>query len=248
VRCGDSAKKNAELRKQPSTSRRHSFWMHRILRIHCRETLYSSIRPLFHVPRCSRLTLQGRFIHTSRFTCQKTAVQTTGRFSFRQIPHSRFLLAISAAASIPLISRGSDTSDDTTVADDLTLEQSLLKTSDDERRTQTYGVNKDRSIFYRFFVSIEVGIIKYIYEPIATGLRFIQLIFIFVPVFATIPFIFIGLRDPKRDNDRSGCLWWYGFLVRQMERAGPTFIKVVLLVRTNEVGTMGCVEDGYISG
>ena len=66
----------------------------------------------------------------------------------------------------------------------------------------------------------------YIYEPIATGFRFLHLVVIFVPVIATIPIIFIGARQKDREDERSGTLWWYGFLVHSMERAGPAFIKL----------------------
>ena len=68
----------------------------------------------------------------------------------------------------------------------------------------------------------------YLWEPICTGLRFLQLAAIFIPVILTIPAIWIGNRQPDRDNERSGTLWWYGFLVRSMEWAGPAFIKVHL--------------------
>jgi aarF domain-containing kinase len=66
----------------------------------------------------------------------------------------------------------------------------------------------------------------YIIEPIATGLRFLHLVIIFVPVIVTIPALWLGSRQPDRDNERSGTLWWYGFLVGSMERAGAAFIKV----------------------
>ena len=66
----------------------------------------------------------------------------------------------------------------------------------------------------------------YIVEPIATGLRFLHLVFIFAPVLVTIPVIWLGKRQPNKDNERSGTLWWYAFLVRSMERAGAAFIKV----------------------
>lgn len=66
----------------------------------------------------------------------------------------------------------------------------------------------------------------YFIEPICTGLRFLHLVFIFVPVLATVPVIWFGARQPDRDNERSGTLWWYGFLVGSMERAGAAFIKV----------------------
>lgn len=67
---------------------------------------------------------------------------------------------------------------------------------------------------------------QYIYEPIATTFRFFHLVLIFVPVIVTIPVIWLGQRRKDRDDERSGTLWWYGFLVKSMERAGPAFIKL----------------------
>ncbi|KND90629.1 ABC1 family protein, mitochondrial [Tolypocladium ophioglossoides CBS 100239] len=66
----------------------------------------------------------------------------------------------------------------------------------------------------------------YIWEPIWTGVRFLQLVVIFVPVIASVPAIWFGGRRPDRDNERSGTLWWYKFLVKAMEWAGPAFIKL----------------------
>lgn len=66
----------------------------------------------------------------------------------------------------------------------------------------------------------------YIYEPVCTGLRFLHLVCIFVPVIVTVPVIWLGKRQPERDNERSGTLWWYEFLVASMERAGAAFIKL----------------------
>ena len=67
----------------------------------------------------------------------------------------------------------------------------------------------------------------YIIEPVATVMRFFHLVIIFVPVIGTLPMVFIGTRQKHRDNERSGTLWWYSFLVRAMERGGPAFIKVL---------------------
>jgi aarF domain-containing kinase len=78
----------------------------------------------------------------------------------------------------------------------------------------------------RFFRSVVFVVDQYIYEPIATSLRFLHLVIIFVPVIVTIPVIWFGGRKKDRDNERAGTLWWYGFLVTSMERAGPAFIKV----------------------
>jgi len=68
----------------------------------------------------------------------------------------------------------------------------------------------------------------WLWEPLCTGVRFLHLVFIFVPVIAAVPALWIGRRVPGRDNERTGALWWYGFLVRCMELAGPAFIKVSL--------------------
>lgn len=137
------------------------------------------------------------------------------------------LTAIYAAAAVPVVGHEIENEEDDEDKNmDLTLEQRLLETSENERHAQHYRVGKERSALYKFFKHLKIAFTRYIYEPIATGLRFIQLIIIFVPVFATIPIMFIGARDPERENERTGTLWWYSFLVKQMERAGPTFIKV----------------------
>ena len=68
----------------------------------------------------------------------------------------------------------------------------------------------------------------YIFEPIATGFRFLHLVAIFVPVIFATPMVLIGPRRKERDNQRAGTLWWYGLLVRAMELAGPAFIKVII--------------------
>jgi aarF domain-containing kinase len=78
----------------------------------------------------------------------------------------------------------------------------------------------------------------YVWEPICTGIRFVHLVFIFVPVILTVPAIWLGRRQRDRDNERSGTLWWYGFLVKAMEWAGPAFIKVRSFPRQKTAGLM----------
>ena len=65
-----------------------------------------------------------------------------------------------------------------------------------------------------------------IYEPLLTSLRFVHLFTIFMPVIITSPMLLVGVPERKSGGERWGAVWWYGFLVRQMQRAGPTFIKV----------------------
>ncbi|KAI1788829.1 ABC1-domain-containing protein [Ganoderma leucocontextum] len=65
-----------------------------------------------------------------------------------------------------------------------------------------------------------------ILEPLLTAKRFVYLCFVFIPVFLTAPMLLIGQPESMLRGDRSGAVWWYGFLTRQMQRAGPTFIKL----------------------
>lgn len=79
-----------------------------------------------------------------------------------------------------------------------------------------------------------IGIVKYyIIEPVFTFFRFLHLVLLFGPVIITAPMLFIGKPERKRrgkpiaeDEENWGAIWWYGFLVGQMERAGPSFIKL----------------------
>lgn len=82
----------------------------------------------------------------------------------------------------------------------------------------------------------------YILEPISTFFRFLHLALLFGPVILTSPMLLVGTSNSSRgrppgqggspeDVERWGAVWWHGFLVAQMERAGPTFIKVSPLDR-----------------
>lgn len=66
----------------------------------------------------------------------------------------------------------------------------------------------------------------FIWEPILTARRFIYLFCLFLPVIITIPMLLVGSPDKQLQGDRWGAVWWYGFLVKKMQAAGPTFIKV----------------------
>jgi aarF domain-containing kinase len=115
-----------------------------------------------------------------------------------------------------------DISNDEAIGDK-THEEAMLEASRKELEEQVpiaiQSSKKYRRGIY-FFVD------QYIVEPICTGLRFLHLVVIFVPVIVTIPALWLGQKQPGRENERSGTLWWYGFLVASMERAGAAFIKV----------------------
>ena len=67
---------------------------------------------------------------------------------------------------------------------------------------------------------------QYIVEPIFIFFRGISLFVILSPIVLCSPLIFWGTVDPRRDYEPKGRLWWYALVRKQLERAGPTFIKV----------------------
>lgn len=101
----------------------------------------------------------------------------------------------------------------------------MLAASRDEIAKQ---IGDDEHGFQRFQHTVVLFLDVYIWEPLCTGLRFLHLVFIFVPVVVTVPMIWCGRRDKTRSGETWGSLWWYSFLVQGMERAGPAFIKVWL--------------------
>lgn len=106
---------------------------------------------------------------------------------------------------------------------DETSEQRMLEVSRKEIRK---GVDHGATGLARVAQSVKYLLDVFIWEPLCTGVRFMHLVIIFVPVIVSVPAIWFGRRQPNRDNERSGTLWWYGFLVNAMELAGPAFIKL----------------------
>ncbi|PWN37542.1 ABC1-domain-containing protein [Meira miltonrushii] len=93
------------------------------------------------------------------------------------------------------------------------------------------------NVVVRWIYTIHDNIQLYIIEPLGTAKRFLVLVTLFLPVIITTPMLFVGRRREggrrrgrkmakAEGGTRWGALWWYGFLVKQMERAGPTFIKL----------------------
>lgn len=81
--------------------------------------------------------------------------------------------------------------------------------------------------------SISRLLLDYLVEPFLTALRFLHLVVLFGPVILTSPMLLVGKPERKRpgkpvaaEEDAWGAVWWYSFLVKQMERAGPSFIKL----------------------
>ncbi|ORE04948.1 ABC1-domain-containing protein [Rhizopus microsporus var. microsporus] len=65
----------------------------------------------------------------------------------------------------------------------------------------------------------------WIIEPVLTLRRLAHILILFIPIVLTAPSVYFGKYNPI-EGERSGTLWWFDFLAKQMERAGPTFIKL----------------------
>ncbi|KAI8369631.1 uncharacterized protein BYT42DRAFT_585147 [Radiomyces spectabilis] len=80
------------------------------------------------------------------------------------------------------------------------------------------------SLLKRALQRLLEAIDDWILEPILTLRRFAHLLLLFLPVLATAPIMLYG--RPTSENERSGTIWWFDFFSTQMEKAGPTFIKL----------------------
>ncbi|KAL2162357.1 hypothetical protein VTH06DRAFT_7270 [Thermothelomyces fergusii] len=123
---------------------------------------------------------------------------------------------LAASTFLELCEKGGASSEDTG-------EQRMLKASRAEIR-KSAGDNEGKLDWLQRRLVLFLDL--YVWEPICTSFRFLQLVVIFVPIILAVPAIWIGARVPERDNERAGTLWWYGFLVQGMEWAGPAFIKL----------------------
>ncbi|TVY57160.1 ABC1 family protein, partial [Lachnellula suecica] len=141
---------------------------------------------------------------------------------FRPPPrHDGLLLAAAAATLSPIAFV--KLSEEDNGGTEHTAEGRMLEASREEIKK---GVKDDVQGIRRVRDSIIYFLDTFLWEPLCTGTRFLHLVVIFVPVIVTIPVIWIGIRKKDKDNERSGTLWWYWFLVKSMERAGPAFIKL----------------------
>ncbi|KAF9585369.1 hypothetical protein BGW38_002682 [Lunasporangiospora selenospora] len=82
------------------------------------------------------------------------------------------------------------------------------------------------SMVRRIYQYLEDLLEEYVVHPVKTVWRFGLLTLIFLPLVITLPVAYMGKRNKDFNNERSGTIWWYSLLVRHMEMAGPTFIKL----------------------
>lgn len=144
------------------------------------------------------------------------------RAQFHRPPNNgrKLLLASVAALTPAFFVQLSEQDNDGT---DNTGEERMLEASREEIEKK---LSDDDHGLSRVFKGIILFLDLNVWEPLCTGFRFLHLVIIFVPVIAAVPLIWMGRRQADQDNERSGTLLWYRFLVSSMERAGPAFIKV----------------------
>lgn len=153
------------------------------------------------------LRFEKRFSTTSKWVPRRPPRNLGGR--------KTLLALLSPAAFIELSEEDN--------GDGKTPEEHMLEASRAEiEKTMPDNLRGIRRAWHKVYLFLD----RFIYEPLATGFRFLHLIVIFVPVIAAVPMIWFGRRQKEHDNERTGTLWWYRFLVYAMERAGPAFIKV----------------------
>lgn len=158
--------------------------------------------------------LTRRFASRSRHGAQP--LQSPAGWRRITLRASGGVAALGTAAFVELSQKENNSPEDT-------AEKRMLEVSRDEIKK---GVSEESRGLSRVAQQIKYLWDVVILEPVCTGIRFLQLVFIFVPVIVTVPAIWLGRRQRHRDNERSGTLWWYGFLVNAMELAGPAFIKL----------------------
>lgn len=146
---------------------------------------------------------------------------TSWRQSFQHTPKRGPIIGgvVMAALAPSAFLKLAEDSDD----GEMTGEMQMLEASREEIRK---SVPADARGLSKICQTVWVMWYRYIYDPIATGFRFLHLAVIFVPVVVAVPAIWMGRKVANRNDARTGTLWWYRFLVKAMERAGPAFIKV----------------------
>ncbi|KAI3324085.1 ABC1 family protein [Xylariaceae sp. AK1471] len=172
-------------------------------------------RIVLRAPTGSAVNL-GRWHSTFRSGFSRTAPGRNSRVKNRILKAAVNSGVLGAAAFIKLSEKDNGGTEQT-------AEGRMLQAS---REELAKIVDDDKSGLSRLAQRAIIFLDVYIWEPLCTGVRFCHLVVIFVPVILSVPAIWIGRRQPDHDNERSGTLWWFNFLVWAMEAAGPAFIKL----------------------
>ncbi|RKF74495.1 ABC1 family protein C21C3.03, mitochondrial [Golovinomyces cichoracearum] len=147
-----------------------------------------------------------------RLITRRLSVQRIDRSFFRTPPHKKRLLlagviCLSPATFVQISEEDNNGTEETAESRMLAASRAEIKKDVSKDITGPRWLGQITSVSFDL----------YLLEPLCTGIRFLHLILIFVPVMLSTPVVWFG-NDAKN--------WWFRFLVRGMERAGPTFIKL----------------------
>lgn len=107
-----------------------------------------------------------------------------------------------------------------------TFEMGLFEASKMEKQENEikYRNKLKNKKYIGWLFKIKFFLQDYIFEPIITFNRFVELSFIFIPVFILYPIIFFGKMNKL--GERSGARCWYKLLRYAAELGGASFIKL----------------------
>lgn len=103
-----------------------------------------------------------------------------------------------------------------------TYEMGLYSTSQNELKTERERKKKGH---FGWLYSFKLYLQKYLWEPIVTFGRFVELMLLFSPVILALPICYFGRRDAE-SSERSGTILWYKYIKFTAEMAGASFIKL----------------------
>ncbi|KAI9732600.1 MAG: hypothetical protein M1834_003936 [Cirrosporium novae-zelandiae] len=169
---------------------------------------------------CLRRASQTSFRSFPRSYCLRLPINARS-FNFSHFPprsSKSYKVLLSGLSPLAFVQLSEENN-----GDGKTGEEQMLEASRKEvQKSVPEHLTGPKRALRKFYLLLDL----YLYEPLATALRFLHLVVIFVPVIVTVPAIYFGPRQKKKDNERMGTLWWYKFLVKAMEQAGPAFIKL----------------------
>ncbi|ORX62405.1 ABC1-domain-containing protein [Hesseltinella vesiculosa] len=89
---------------------------------------------------------------------------------------------------------------------------------------EQHDVDVIRHWLHRLWYECSHLVKEWLVEPLLTFRRFVHILLLLCPVALASPAMLFGSQVNKEET--TGALWWYDFLANQMERAGPSFIKL----------------------
>lgn len=108
-----------------------------------------------------------------------------------------------------------------------TYEMGLFQSSQQEEQDQVteYRRKRKSNPLTTLIFSVKFFLDDYLFDPLITFSRFLELSFIFVPLVILSPICFFGKKQ-KATNTRSGAIFWYKLMRKAAEVAGASFIKL----------------------